>query len=463
LAHTSGSTGFRAPRPSLLPAMPSLGAGLLTLGLAACRGESGTWHFVDVSKVVCPGELGEVTIEFPLDAIGSAAKHEPHVLTIFRVSTGAVNLTYRFTDSAQPAHTVDERSVRLQALPNSSRRLRAAEKAEDAEAPPQARAARGGKRMLSGKGFYHSHSHNHRVRPRHRGEDALGSRRRAGLQGARRRAAPSQSNAFGSRRRGAPPEAGARRRTYGAGGSRWGNKQDPAAGSYGYTSQGALNQNFGGRPPVQTPYGYSGANAYQPSSAGRIALAVGGGLLAGTMASYLFSRWSHGAGFGQCTSLAGQHYASCEECRSAHPGSQCTSSFGLPVSAARDDLMSTGFVPADLTGPLRLRLSQIQGAAFRPEVICPPAGWSPGTLLANASLANASLANASSGNVSWAPSGQQALFVTLTRVEALGSTGADDRGDPSHLWAALVSVLASLLCVGFVTASCLWKRSRAAW
>ncbi len=40
--------------------------------------------------------------------------------------------------------------------------------------------------------------------------------------------------------------------------------------------------------------------------------------------------------------------------------------------AARDDLMSTGFVPSEISWPLVVNVTHIAGEDFRPSAICPP-------------------------------------------------------------------------------------------
>ena len=64
-------------------------------------------------------------------------------------------------------------------------------------------------------------------------------------------------------------------------------------GHYGYANQNYAYQNYGGQMPMTTPYGYSGANAYQGNSGNgmKIAIAGGAGLLAGIAANKLMHHW----------------------------------------------------------------------------------------------------------------------------------------------------------------------------
>ena len=71
------------------------------------------------------------------------------------------------------------------------------------------------------------------------------------------------------------------------------NPSHPNMGKYGYANQNYAYQNYGGHMPMTTPYGYSGANAYQGGSGSgmKIALAGGAGLLAGIAANKLMHHW----------------------------------------------------------------------------------------------------------------------------------------------------------------------------
>lgn len=40
--------------------------------------------------------------------------------------------------------------------------------------------------------------------------------------------------------------------------------------------------------------------------------------------------------------------------------------------AARDDLMSTGFIPSQVSWPLVINVTHISGTDFDPSTICPP-------------------------------------------------------------------------------------------
>jgi len=149
--------------------------------------------------------------------------------------------------------------------------------------------------------------------------------------------------------------------------------------------------------------------------------------------------------------LAGdEHYKTCEECRSKHsPASDCRGSFTLTLKAdlARDDLMTSGFVPSNVTGPLRLIITEVLGEDFTPEKLCPPSNWT-GNISGNAS-------SNISGNFS-------ALFVTLTRLASAPLVEDEDPASVAHSRSAvhmvLMALLAACCCVGCCVAGGMFKQ-----
>merc|ERR1719229_589018 len=61
-------------------------------------------------------------------------------------------------------------------------------------------------------------------------------------------------------------------------------------GHYGYSNPHQAMSNYGGKLPHQTGYGYSGANAM--GSGAKVALALGGGILAGAVGAHLLGQLS---------------------------------------------------------------------------------------------------------------------------------------------------------------------------
>mmetsp|Transcript_114078 Transcript_114078/g.285385 ORF Transcript_114078/g.285385 Transcript_114078/m.285385 type:complete len:514 (-) Transcript_114078:334-1875(-) len=413
------------------------------------------WHFVDVSSILCDSQ-SDIQIEIPLDAIPADQQDSPHILTFFRTSTDSVSLHYTLTDSSTPDNrTLDAANVTLRSLSTSSaRRLHDV----DEGSGELVRHSLHGDPMDQEMDWdvMAELSDSDDVAPRRLG----GFRRRASsLSGPRRRSSPAAAPAtspaagtetLGQQRRRAPSSvvpggaaAQHRRRQAAAStapASSWGNRHDPRAGSYGYSSNAALNHNYGGRPPVSTGYGYSGAGAYRANSGAQIAMAAGVGVLAGVGASYAWSRLHHlmTSSSGECWA-GDQHYENCAECRLKHsPTSDCANRVTPMVDLARDDLMNSGFVPSNVTGPLRLLITEVLGADFTAEKLCPPTNWTENV----------------SGNASGNISGNfSALFVKLTR---LASVPAVDEEDPAvhHGHSAvnfvIVAALAACCCAGCV-------------
>ena len=58
---------------------------------------------------------------------------------------------------------------------------------------------------------------------------------------------------------------------------------------YGYNSRPMLMNNYGGTMPYQTPYGYSGYNAYPPNNNANVAMYAAGGFVVGAGAMYAYN------------------------------------------------------------------------------------------------------------------------------------------------------------------------------
>merc|ERR1711865_413134 len=212
---------------------------------------------------------------------------------------------------------------------------------------------------------------------------------------------PRPSPVIGARRRMVTPTGLRRRITSPVDNKRYSNPSSSRTRSYGYQSTTIINKNYPSG-YKSTGYGYTGVKAHSKGSTKKIVMAAGAGVVVGAAGYYAYSRWSscgygYGCGYGwrygnpycsygsQCKRTAATGYCSdgyCSDCYSLY--SQCERT--LPLDAARDDLMSSGFIPADYVSPIELEISQIVGPEFAQSVICPPAGWSP---------------NPSSSNVSW--------------------------------------------------------------
>ncbi|CAE7308289.1 slc44a5 [Symbiodinium natans] len=80
-----------------------------------------------------------------------------------------------------------------------------------------------------------------------------------------------------------------------------------------------------------------------------------------------------------CTS--GPWSGSCSSCVSLYGGSSCNVMMSPKIDATRDDLMSTGFAPSEVTWPLTVNITHVSGSDFNPSVVCPPSknagDWQP--------------------------------------------------------------------------------------
>lgn len=232
---------------------------------------------------------------------------------------------------------------------------------------------------------------------------------------------------------------GVRRRTYGYDGhSSYSNPHSPAAGSYGYTSQSAAYHNYGGRPPTVTPYGYSGAYGYQGHTGTKIAMALAGGVVAGAGVSYLYHHWGTGrVDYNHMSCFSGWWSGSCSDCTTRFAASACYTEVSPSFDAARDDIMATGFIPADYTFPVMVNFTEVVGEDYLASRICPPPGWiaSPESTTTVAPLlptlppALSVLSVPQLGAASsWQPPENQSLFLALTVVSELSSNGQSSGG-----------------------------------
>lgn len=391
-----------------MPRMHSFLQAFLPLAAAG----SGSWHLVDVQEVVCPGGSGVTEFTIPLPNISSS----PYIFTIFRTSQQAVEIDFTATDAK--GKFVTQQQIKLDSLPG--RRLE--------EVPEEAPERQLSARRRGGSGS------------RGGGSSWSSPRRRSGggssFTGMRRRSPPASSSSFRSPRRRAvnrqPRYTAQRRRVVtnpsGSYNSRTGtnsfsNPINPTGGAYGYGSQGQLSSNYGGRAPMQTSYGYSGANAVRSGSS--IPMALGGGLLAGALGGMVLGNLMHGAtthkhniealSMMNCTS--GTWRGVCSECIKRFATTACSAEVSPSINISRDDLMNTGFMPNDFAGPITVKVTRLAGQDYGANVICPPAGWT-----ASASNdTNATEANSTKSdnvtNATWTLPSTSNIFFALTKVD----------------------------------------------
>ena len=261
--------------------------------------------YLDFSETVCHSGFADIAIQKP-----PSGDYEPHVFTVFRTSNGAMTLSFVARDASGRTITDQSSGINLRPVTpgtNYGRRLEnnSLPLAEQFEKPaePGSRflssvSASDPRRLSSRRRSFSSSSRRRtytdsrrrtmssprrRVLTSPRRRTVLDTRRRTSIDDSRRRAAVLPSP---------------RRRTYSSDGRRrsfssYSNPSRPNMGQYGYANQHYAYQNYGGQMPMTTPYGYSGANAYQGSSGNgmKIAIAGGAGLLAGIAANKLMHHW----------------------------------------------------------------------------------------------------------------------------------------------------------------------------
>lgn len=267
------------------------------------------------------------------------------------------------------------------------------------------------------------------------------------------------------------------RRRRGGGGSfvpnnHYSNPLSPSIGHYGYTNPNYAYHNYGGHTPMSTSYGYTGANAYSSGSGMKIALAGGAGLLAGLATSQLLHH-SGGSSFGGYTHAQmmqqdctyGSWSGNCNSCVSQYGANRCDVSISPNFDATRDDLMSTGFIPTQVSWPLSVTVTSVSGIDFNPASVCPLTPGSAGNpSMARLFLTTTSLGMGSSGgnpgpgysqptNYGY-NSGQQSNYGS---VQSSSSSG-------SGFLAWLGTVLALCCCWGFcVCCSCASGKKPSKW
>lgn len=76
---------------------------------------------------------------------------------------------------------------------------------------------------------------------------------------------------------------------------------------------------------------------------------------------------------GPVWSFGGAWTGGCHSCVSSYGAHSCNVLIHRPnLDAARDDFMSTGFVPSQISWPLVVNVTHVAGEDFKPSVICPP-------------------------------------------------------------------------------------------
>mmetsp|Transcript_81596 Transcript_81596/g.231255 ORF Transcript_81596/g.231255 Transcript_81596/m.231255 type:complete len:563 (-) Transcript_81596:158-1846(-) len=385
----------------------------------------GIWHMVDVPTVVCPASSLASSVVIDTQALNQTADRRPYIFSIYRTSNQAVSLEYSAKDSTGavivPKGTIDLPRV-------GDRRL-----GTGSQQPPL--------EQLRRLGNQHGRNAGRRLSSRRRagGRTMGGGHHKSAMSGSVRRRTAGASSASTRRRTSIQSADG---RLY----------SGPHGHSVGYSNAQSLNGHFpGGHRP--TPYGYSGANAYQPSGAGAgsVMMAAAGGAAAGALGMYAFSRWNtYGDSYGANeVCYVGTARYSCPDCYRAYPSERykCECRECRPKeSAARDDLMQASFSLQEFVGPITFTVSSVVGSDFAKSRICPPPGWSRGNMTWNQGVLP----------------GNQDIFVTLTQVDQI-INNSTKQGSlwPKFVWPMLqmffALALVSCCCAGLY----LWGQNKA--
>mmetsp|Transcript_139262 Transcript_139262/g.277675 ORF Transcript_139262/g.277675 Transcript_139262/m.277675 type:complete len:587 (-) Transcript_139262:227-1987(-) len=429
---------------------PSL-AVLLLLCLLCGASPQPKWYQLQAPVLLCPTSPPS-SIGVNLEEPAVSERHTPHLLTFYRTSNNTVTLTFEVTDRNKQV-VVEKMTVSLQKL--TGRRLNEFDVIGGAPTAghwnkSSSVTARQGKGNVDEEVEWEPEwlwdeddsedvdAEERRLSSRRRGGSSSTGRTTSGSNPASKSSTASSSglrrtNPASARRRGST--ASQNQPQQGLNGQRYENKNGQ---SWGYTSQSKLNNNFGGKPPQQTSYGYSGAGAYSASSSGRTNLLLAGGaglvggmLISGAVASTYssYSRYSYSSD--RCWHNPTQQSLSCGDCYRRYADTDCERQ-GPQSYANRDDIMRTGFWPDDWTWPLTVTIYAISGPDFANPPLCPPPNWNPNT--SSISVPNGS-----------------GLYLTLTFVSELGDKLEGD-GEEGLSFSAILSGIASTLCCCFCAA-----------
>jgi len=361
-----------------------------------------TWHLVDVPALICG--TGTHAIEFPLwnSAMTSDQIHTPHVLAFVRSSERPVTISYTVLDSANFSIEVASRTDELVSL--GARRLAANASVAERRVRSTSGGSSGGRsggRSGGGRSSASSSGGSSSGRSTGSGSSSRGQRSYSSASAAataRRRGIPSyyrdgdvsrrRADGETSYRRRGFQQAGSRRRMTGYDGERWGNRQVPQSGSYGFASLAQAERIFPNS-HSSTGYGYAGASAF--AALGAFNLAFSASALGLVAAAPQESRWSTLQGRGSTCLFDDYFQGDCSECQTAvWDDHKCYAPFTPAEDMNLDMIMNAGFIPADVTWPLLVRVTRVEGDDYANSRLC------------------------TSGDA-----GNRDLFVTITEVQEL--------------------------------------------
>ena len=239
----------------------------------------------------------------------ASADNSPHVFTIFRTTNSAMSISFMARDSA--GRTIADQSGGLNLQPvtpgsygrrltNDTKRKGSLEVISE-RSKSQDFLTSAPRRLSSRRRSFSSDSRRRSYTDSRRRTSVSSPRRRSMISDRRRTISDPRRRTVDSYRRRATTITDYRRRSSFSSERRrstwssqsYSNPANPNFGNYGYANQNYAYHNYGGHMPMTTPYGYSGANAYQGGSGSgmKIALAGGAGLLAGIAANKMMHHW----------------------------------------------------------------------------------------------------------------------------------------------------------------------------
>jgi len=212
----------------------------------------------------------------------------------------------------------------------------------------------------------------------------------------------------------------------------WRNPNCPGAYLYGYMYLGNELLNSFPDGHEETEYGYSGSISASmigekdgvgtssvsaegeirvplslPQHANEIARSARG---EGSADSDSFaSRWAtlSSEPLGEECQYGTRWHGKCKACYDKYGEYSCATPWAPPPQITRDNLMNTGFVPGELSSPLRIVIYKVDGEDYSADRICPPKNW------------EAHKAHLDKGKDKWTPPDHQDLFVTITAVDTI--------------------------------------------
>jgi len=242
----------------------------------------------------------------------------------------------------------------------------------------------------------------------------------------------------------------------------WRNPNCPGAYLYGYMYLGNELLNSFPDGHEETEYGYSGSISASmigekdgvgtssvsaegetrvplslPQHANEIARSARGEGSADS--DSLASRWAtlSSEPLGEECQYGTRWHGKCKACYDKYGEYSCATPWEPPPQITRDNLMNTGFVPGELSSPLRIVIYKVDGEDYSADRICPPKNW------------EAHKAHLDKGKDKWTPPDHQDLFVTITAVDTISEGKTADEITSENLKSGdpiMIGIISALGC-----------------